>query len=66
MIISLNGEKTEVKNDIFLQELLIKKVSEGKKVAVAINGEFIPRSAYSSTVVNEADQLDILAAVQGG
>jgi sulfur carrier protein len=35
-------------------------------VATALNGEFVPASARDATRLNEGDQLEVLAPMQGG
>lgn len=35
-------------------------------VATALNGEFIPTNARSTTGLNEGDRLEVLAPMQGG
>ncbi|SEL46257.1 sulfur carrier protein ThiS [Halomonas daqiaonensis] len=37
-----------------------------RRVAVAINGEFVPRSAYTEQVLKDDDRIDIVAPVGGG
>lgn len=37
-----------------------------RRVAVAVNGEFVPRSAYADRVLEDDDRIDIVAAVGGG
>ena len=37
-----------------------------EKVAVAVNGDFVPRSQYGEYRLSDGDQLDVLAPVQGG
>ncbi|MCL7938850.1 sulfur carrier protein ThiS [Halomonas sp. ATCH28] len=37
-----------------------------RRVAVAVNGEFVPRSAYADRVLQDDDRIDIVAAVGGG
>lgn len=37
-----------------------------RRVAVAVNGEFVPRSAYAGRVLQEDDRIDIVAPVGGG
>ncbi len=36
------------------------------KVAVAVNGDFVPRSQYPQFQLSAGDQVDVLAPVQGG
>ena len=37
-----------------------------EKVAVAVNGDFVPRSRYGDYQLSNGDQVDVLAPVQGG
>lgn len=37
-----------------------------KKIAAAINGDFIPRDQYASTTLNQGDNIDIVRPVGGG
>ena len=37
-----------------------------RRVAVAVNGEFVPRSAYAGRVLQDDDHIDIVAPVGGG
>ena len=38
----------------------------GKRIAVEMNGEIIPKSRYDETPVTVGDRLEIVAAVGGG
>ena len=69
MKISLNGELVEVCNkddDLSIADFLKMQGYGDKKIAVANNGDFVPRSEYQNTLLSDQDQLDILSAVQGG
>jgi sulfur carrier protein len=39
---------------------------EGKRIAVEMNGEIVPKSRYGETPVAAGDRLEIVAAVGGG
>lgn len=39
---------------------------EGKRIAVEMNGEIVPKSRYAQTNVTAGDQLEVVAAVGGG
>ncbi len=39
---------------------------EGKRIAVEMNGEIVPKSRYAQTRVAAGDRLEIVAAVGGG
>jgi sulfur carrier protein len=38
----------------------------GKRVAVELNGEIVPRSRYAETPLADGDRLEIVGAVGGG
>jgi sulfur carrier protein len=68
MIVSINGEKKNIAAVDTLEGLLrtVGVTSETKGVAVALNGEVVPRSAWASARVQENDAVEIVYAVQGG
>jgi sulfur carrier protein len=68
MIVTINGEKKDVEHVDTLAALLrlVGVTSETKGVAVALNGEVVPRSAWASARVQENDAVEIVYAVQGG
>lgn len=39
---------------------------EGKRIAVEMNGEIVPKSRYAQTRVTAGDRLEVVAAVGGG
>ena len=39
---------------------------EGKRIAVEMNGEIVPKSRYAQTRVAAGDRLEVVAAVGGG
>jgi sulfur carrier protein len=40
--------------------------ASGDGVAVAVNGEVVPRSRWADRVLAEGEQVEVLQAVQGG
>jgi sulfur carrier protein len=64
--LSLNGEVTHIADAIPLAALLEQQGYQTQKIAVAINGEFVPRSQYSETAINDGDEVDVIQAVGGG
>lgn len=66
--ISINNEQTELAESTSLQSLITEKLNSNKDTpfAVALNGEFVPKSQYSETLLNNGDQLDIVSPVGGG
>lgn len=64
--ISLNNTPTTIAADIPLNEAIIHWGMGDSKIAVAINGEFVPRSSYCEYVVKAGDEIDIVKPVGGG
>jgi sulfur carrier protein len=64
--VSLNNEKHELQENTLLSDALQLWGYGDSKIAVAINQEFIPRSAYSQQLLAEGDQIDIVKPVGGG
>ncbi len=67
MNITLNGQ-ADTCEDVqpSITTLLKRKGFEDKKIAIAINGQFIPKSSYCTHIINENDDVEIVAPMQGG
>ena len=64
--VSVNGEKKEVSENLNVTELIDELGYKTKGFAVAINTTFVAIDTYGKTLINENDEIDILAPVQGG
>jgi sulfur carrier protein len=64
--ITVNGVPRRLDQPLAISVLLEAMSLAGRKVAVERNGEIVPRSAHSDTVVEDGDQLEIVVAVGGG
>lgn len=64
--ISLNNEPKQIESDTLLSNALVQWGFGEIKIAVAINGEFVPRSTYSERQLQAGDQIDIVKPVGGG
>lgn len=64
--VSVNNQQKHCDGSRSLADLLADWGFVSGKVAVAINGDFVPRSGYAAQRLREGDQLDVLAPVQGG
>ena len=62
----VNGEPTSLPADSTVAELLARLELGGRKVAVAINRNVVPRSSYAATTLDHGDRIEILEAVGGG
>ncbi len=66
MQIVLNGEPRELAAATSLPALLAESVSSGRRVAVEVNGEIVPRSRWPDRTLVEGDRVEIIHAVGGG
>ncbi len=63
--ISVNDQIQNI-DDPKLDHLLGKLQGNTGSFAVAVNGEFVPRSHYHQTTLQNGDRLDIVSPVGGG
>ncbi len=48
-------------------EVVVDRLGRGRAgMAVAVNGEVVPRSRWPATELADGDQVEVLSAVQGG
>jgi sulfur carrier protein len=67
MIVVVNGSDRKVGQGTSLQDLLPDGArSGGRGVAIAHNGDVVPRRAWAETGVEDGDRVEILNAVGGG
>lgn len=67
MTISVNNQALEVEAQTLLSNVVFNQLGEKSKgIAVAINGQVIPKTSWEETVVNENDDILIIKATQGG
>ena len=64
--IVFNGEPLELPQVTNLQQLLNSRSELPANFAVAMNSQFVPKSAYGSTSVNTGDEVELVVPVQGG
>jgi sulfur carrier protein len=67
-VVVLNGERRELPAEATVESAvrLIGAPPGGRGVAVALDGEVVPRGQWSTTEVREGQKLEVLHAVQGG
>ncbi|HDZ55600.1 MAG TPA: sulfur carrier protein ThiS [Pseudomonas xinjiangensis] len=66
MQIQLNGEAYSLENPLTLAELVERLGLGGKRLAIELNLEIIPRSQYPDTRLAEGDRVEIVHAIGGG
>ena len=66
MQIQVNGAFHDVPEHATLSLLLDELRLAGKRLAVELNGEIVPRSTYGERRLREQDVLEIVHAIGGG
>jgi sulfur carrier protein len=62
----VNGKAHRASSDSTLADL-IRTISDRETgIAVARNGEVVPRSQWQETPLDDGDRVDVVTAVQGG
>jgi sulfur carrier protein len=64
--IVLNGEPSELPAGATVETAVRELGATEHGVAVAVDGEVVPRGEWASTEVREGQQVEVLRAVQGG
>lgn len=66
MRITVNGQAEQFKQAPTVAELLENLGLTGKRVAVEVNREIVPRSQHGEHQLAESDQVEIVHAIGGG
>ena len=66
MNITVNGENRTIEANSSLAQLLHALDLQGKRIAVEVNRDIVPRSEYDSFVLSDDDQVEIVNAIGGG
>ncbi len=66
MNITVNGQTKTLTSNCPISEYLNNNGYGDKLVAVAINGSFVPKSLHGDTLINDNDDVEIVAPMQGG
>lgn len=64
--ITVNGEKRPMPPGRTLAELVRELDLEGRRVAVEVNEEIVPRSEHAEHILNKGDRVEVVAAIGGG
>jgi sulfur carrier protein len=64
--VTLNGEQREIASGMSVAQLISLVTDQDKGIAVAVNGEVLPRRHWAATALADSDQVEIVTAVQGG
>lgn len=67
MTVSVNNQTLEVEAQSMLSDIVFHQLGENSKgIAVAVNGQVIPKDSWSGMAVGENDDILIIKATQGG
>lgn len=66
MKIVLNGHEREIAAPATVDQLLEQAGFGGRRVAVEVNREIVPRSTYDERELAAGDQIEIVHAIGGG
>ena len=64
--LTVNGESRPLPQPCTVRALLDSLELEGRRVAVAVNRDVVPRSRFDSHALAAGDRVEILEAVGGG
>lgn len=66
MNILLNGQPLEISDPFTLAALVESQGLTGRRLAVEVNREVVPRSSYQQYRLNPNDRVEIVHAIGGG
>ena len=66
MNIRLNGESRPLQTGTTLADLLAQEGLAGRRVAVEVNGQIVPRGRHPEHPLRDGDQVEIVHALGGG
>jgi sulfur carrier protein len=64
--LTVNGEAREAPVGATVRGLVELLQLDGRRVAVAVNRDVVPRSEYTTRALRDGDRVEILEAVGGG
>ncbi|SDY76521.1 sulfur carrier protein ThiS [Micromonospora pattaloongensis] len=66
MELTVNGVGRAVPAGATVAEIVAGVTAETRGVAVAVNGEVVPRGGWPDAVLRDGDRVEVLTAAQGG
>jgi sulfur carrier protein len=66
MKITLNGQDRSLDRPMTVSELLLELGATGKRVAVEVNQEIVPRSEHTQYQLKNDDRVEVVQAIGGG
>jgi sulfur carrier protein len=68
VFVTINGQRRQLHPGATVASIVesLPGAPDGRGVAVAVQGEVIPRTAWSTTELTDGMRVEVVAAVQGG
>ncbi len=66
MKILVNGKPQEASGGITIKDILAKMGADTRYLAVAVNGDFVPRSEHGKTEIRDGDDIEVVSPQAGG
>ncbi len=66
MKLTVNGAPREAPDGATVAQVVATVTGQPSGVAAAVNGEVVPRRDWPGTQLRDGDQIEVVAAVQGG
>nr|WP_296074191.1 sulfur carrier protein ThiS [uncultured Actinoplanes sp.] len=66
MRLTVNGQAFDADRELSVEALVETLTSARRGVAVAVNGEVVPRSTWATVPLADGDSVEVLTATQGG
>jgi sulfur carrier protein len=67
MLFTINGKsRSFAAASLSVADLVSSLELQGKRLAIELNGDIVPRSQFAQQLLQDGDQLEIVGAVGGG
>jgi sulfur carrier protein len=66
MQVTVNGVPGDVVEEMTVAQLVDARAEQRRWVAVALNGDVVPRGGWAATFLRDGDSVEILVPVAGG
>ncbi|MFE9688503.1 sulfur carrier protein ThiS [Micromonospora sp. NPDC005806] len=66
MELIVNGAGRSVPGGATVADVVREVTDQRRGLAVAVNGEVVPRGGWPATVLRDGDRVEVLSAAQGG
>ena len=64
--VSINGESRQLDAGTTIADLIAELGLEGRRLAVEVNGDVVPRSTHATAALAAGDRVEIVQAIGGG